>query len=243
LTREKQSVYDFLNDVKIGGQDKRWQAAFELSKILANPKLVPEDSRFVNEMISAYKSSEHDTSLLRQYLALAMGRTGKKEFVPVLIENLPNEKEENIASILYALGMIKDEKAASAIREFVNHENPRIRSIAVVSLGNIGDYGSKEILKKALNDSEPNVQWGSALALGNLKDASGKAILLKLLHRDFYKQFPEVDANEQNNLMINAIYSAGQLEEKELDIAVTQLAASDKNMNVRSAAMNYRKKN
>ena len=31
LTREQQTAYDFLEDVKIGGATKRWQAAFELS--------------------------------------------------------------------------------------------------------------------------------------------------------------------------------------------------------------------
>ena len=36
LTKEQRSVYDYLEDVKTGGSTKRWQGAFELSRILAN---------------------------------------------------------------------------------------------------------------------------------------------------------------------------------------------------------------
>ena len=38
LTNEPHSVYDYVADVKVGGATKRWQAAFELSKILADPE-------------------------------------------------------------------------------------------------------------------------------------------------------------------------------------------------------------
>ncbi len=43
LTQENRSVYDYLEDVKIGGQEKRWQGAFEISKSLSSPSLVPDD--------------------------------------------------------------------------------------------------------------------------------------------------------------------------------------------------------
>ena len=36
LTLEPKSASDLLNDVKIGSATKRWQSAFELSKILVN---------------------------------------------------------------------------------------------------------------------------------------------------------------------------------------------------------------
>ncbi len=38
LTAEPNTARDYLEDVKIGGTTKRWQGAFELSKILSNPK-------------------------------------------------------------------------------------------------------------------------------------------------------------------------------------------------------------
>ena len=43
MTSEPNSARDYLEDVKIGGTTKRWQGAFELSKLLSNPKMVPKD--------------------------------------------------------------------------------------------------------------------------------------------------------------------------------------------------------
>src|SRR5437879_1308656 len=69
LTQEKRTAYDYLNDVKVGGLTKRWQGAFELSKILSHPALTPKDGRFANELINAYKQSHYDDNRVRQYLA------------------------------------------------------------------------------------------------------------------------------------------------------------------------------
>ena len=76
LTLEPSTAHDYLEDVKIGGSTKRWQGAFELSKILANPNSIPLDDRFVNDLISTYKYSENERdNRIQIYLALAMGRT------------------------------------------------------------------------------------------------------------------------------------------------------------------------
>ena len=64
LTIEPRTAQDYLNDVKIGGTTKRWQGAFELSKILSNPKMVPREERFVNELISTFEYSEKELSLI-----------------------------------------------------------------------------------------------------------------------------------------------------------------------------------
>src|SRR5262245_45591553 len=92
LTSEKRSVYDYLEDIKTGGLNKRWQGAFELSKILSNPKHVPKEERFINEMVSAFEHAVHDDNRVRQYLALAMGRTQDARFTKPLVESLRDEK-------------------------------------------------------------------------------------------------------------------------------------------------------
>lgn len=239
LTSERQTVYDFLEDIKTGGETKRWQAAFELSKILANPDLIPDDERFTAEMIKAYQKSATDDSRVRQYLALAMGRTGKGEFFTPLSEQIGQDKDENLPAVLYALGMLKDKRAVPVLAKFVTHPDPRVRSIVVVSLGNIEDLSSKEILKNSLNDPEPNVQWGSALSLAKLRDASGRRVIEKLLDREYLAKFPEVDAQEQNHLMLAAIDAVKTLKLTEFKERLRSLADSDKNMKVRAAALEY----
>ena len=239
LTHEQQTVYDFLNDVKTGGVTKRWQAAFELSKVLANPKLIPHEERFANELMNAFVHSGDDDPRVRQYLALAMGRTGDRQYFESLTKDIANEKEENLPSILYALGMLQDKRGDTIIANYLDHPNARIRSIAVVALGNIGDASAKKFLKKTLNDPEPNVQWGSAISLAQMGDPAGKEILSQLLNRPYLSQFPEVDLYEQNYLILNTINAAAKLNDPELNQKIIELSKMDKNMNVRAAAMKF----
>jgi len=148
LTREQRSVYDYLEDVKTGGLTKRWQGAFELSRILANPELIPKEERFKDEMISAFKHAKHDDHRTRQYIALAMGRTGNADFVQPLIDGLKDEKDVNIPALIYALGMLRQKEAATIIHPYTDYSDSRIRSIAIVALGNIAEPLSKNIIKK-----------------------------------------------------------------------------------------------
>ena len=236
LTRENRSAYDYLEDVKVGGHPKRWQGAFELSNLLSNPKLVPTEERFSNELINAFKAAKNDDNRVRQYLALAMGRTGKKEFVEPLISELQEAKDENVPAMLYALGMIGDKAAVASIKKFLNHSDARVRSIAVVSLGQIGDPDSLEILKPLLKDSEPNVQWGAAISLGKMGDASGKSVIADLLDRNYLAKFPEVDPQEQTQLVLSAIEVASLLNSSDLNEIVKKLSTDDPNANVRTLA-------
>jgi len=239
LTQEKRTAYDYLEDVKLGGLTKRWQAAFELSKILANSDLLPSDERFSNELISAFKHSRHDDDRVRQYLALAMGRTGRPEFITPLINGLTDEKDRNLAAIIYALGMLKAKEATSVLYSYVEHSEPRVRSITVVALGNIAAEESIPVIKRALGDSEANVRWGAALSLATMDDGSGKAILLNLMDRDYFMNFPEVDQREQNHLIIAAIEASARLNDSDLNNKIKQLSKSEKNMQVRATAMEH----
>lgn len=237
LTEEKRSVFDYLEDVKTGGRDKRWQGAFELSKILSNPESVPQNERFINELIHAFEEGKHDDNRVRQYLALAMGRTKNSAFSRVLTDGLNGEKEENIPALLYAIGMLGVKENSAVLFPYVDHNEPRVRSIAVVALGNLADPASVSFLKKGLKDSEPNVQWGSAISLAKMGDGSGKDILLKLLDRQYLSQFAEVDQNEENNLLIAAIEACGLINDQDLNEKIKALSMNDQNMKVRAAAM------
>jgi HEAT repeat protein len=239
LTREKRDAADYLADVKTGGITKRWQSAFELSRILSNPRTTPTDENFSIELIKAFKDAGQDDPRVQQYLALAMGRTGNPAYLSALAELLPQSKDENLAAIIYAIGMLKQKDSAEKLFPYITHRDARIRSIAVVALGNLNDSSAAPLLKKALNDSEPNVQWGAAVSLAKLADSSGKEILSKLLNRSYLAGFSEVDSDEQNNLLISAIGAAENLTEDSLTEQIREIAQTDKNMNVRSAAMKY----
>ncbi len=235
LTREQQTVYDLLEDVKTGGTTKRWQAAFELSRILTNPKLIPLEPRFISELINVFKHSREDDHRVQQYLALAMGRTGNSKFLTALAEELQDTKEENLYTFIYALGMLKDNRAAQLLYPYLSHPNARIRSISVASLGNLDDPQAVTQLSKVLNDPEPNVQWGAAISLAKMGDASGIEILSQLLNPHYLVNFPEVDSEERVYLLLSAIEAGSYLNDPNLNEKMESLAQSEKNMKVRSA--------
>lgn len=237
LTREQTTPFGLLENVKTGGLTKRWQAAFELSKVVLNPKTISDRKRFSAELIAAFKNSVHDDDRVRQYLALTMGRMGDADFFEPLTADIANEKEENLYAIIYALGLLKDPRAIPILSKHLDHPQARMRSATTVALGNIADQRAIPLLKKALNDPEANVQWGAAVSLALLKDASGKGSLKELLSRAYLEKFPEIDPQEQTNLLLMAIQAAKNLNDNELNQQLAVLAKTDTNMKVRAAAM------
>lgn len=237
LTREQLTAADYLEQVKTGGLPKRWQAAFELSKILANPKLIPQDEHFNRELETAFSAAGQDDPRVQQYLSLAMARTGNPRFFSLIVSALQKSNPKNQYALIYSLGMLRDPRAVPVIVPYLENTDARVRSISVVALGNIGHDSVRPALRKMLKDPEPNVQWGAAISLAKLKDASGRDILENLLDRAYLTQYKEVDPGEQTQLVLQAINASAGLNDQKLKAKLKELSQKDENMIVRSAAL------
>ena len=239
LTIEPRTAQDYLHDVKIGGNTKRWQGAFELSKILANPKMVPREERFVNDLISTFEYSEKERDdRIRIYLALAMGRTKDWRYATILEKTLNDKNEEIIAAVIYSLGLINSPTSLEQLLLMFEHESARVRHQVVVALGNYDEDQVQIVLKQALHDPEPNVRWDAAIALAKQKDDSGRRILLDLMDRKYLDSFPNIDAVEQNQAILAAIRASRNVLNDEMRQVLTDLMNNDLNMKVRQAARN-----
>jgi len=239
LTIEPRTAQDYLHDVKIGGNTKRWQGAFELSKILANPGMVPREERFVNDLISTFEYSEKERDdRIRIYLALAMGRTKDLRYATILEKTLNDENEEILAAVIYSLGFINSPTSLEQLLLMFEHESARVRHQVVVALGNYDGDQVQIVLKQALHDPEPNVRWDAAIALAKQKDDSGRTILLDLMDRKYLDSFPNIDAVEQNQAILAAIRSSRDILDDELRQVLLDLMENDLNMKVRQAARN-----
>lgn len=242
LTREQLTAYDYLEQVKVGGLTKRWQAAFELSKILANPKLIPSEKRFSDELSSAFENAKSDDARVRQYLALAMAKTANPEFLTPLVNGLSTAKDDTQRTLIYALGMLRDKRAIPTLLQYLDNTDGRVRSMTVVALGTIGDSSITPALRKMLQDDEPNVQWGAAISLASFGDGSGKNILKELLNRNYLSQYKEVDPQEQTQIVLQAITASSKLNDPELNEKIRELTTTDPSMNVRSEGFAVLKK-
>tara|TARA_B100001996_G_C18671785_1_gene597007 strand:- start:5268 stop:6125 length:858 start_codon:yes stop_codon:yes gene_type:complete len=237
MTSEPNSAKDYLEDVKIGGTTKRWQGAFELSKLLSNPKMVPKDEMFVNEMISTFKYSSNDRDArIQQYLAIAMGATKDERYTKTLIDAINGSDRGVIQACAFALGNIGVIDAIEPLKELLDYSEPQIRLHAVIALGKIGGPSIVPYLKKMLSDPEPNVRWDASIALAKQKDSSGRSILLDLLDRKYLNSFPNIDEKEKVQVILVTISVSHFIQNQELKIVLENIKENDENLKIREAA-------
>src|SRR5256714_8960776 len=86
IASEGKGPRQYLEEVRTGSANRRWQAAFELTKVLQagrDPAL--KDARFLEEAVRTFQESGADDPRVRRYLALALGRLGDARAVPELL--------------------------------------------------------------------------------------------------------------------------------------------------------------
>ena len=238
LTYETNSPYEYLTNVQIGSATKRWQSAYELSKLLSNPELVPLDSGFKNKMITVYKKSIHDDPMVRMYLALAMGRTGEQEFGPTLIEGLKDEDEGSRIAAIKALGILRYVPSVDKVKKFIQGSRSNEEKLAAaITLGSLGDTSVISELQNLLEDEEPNIRWDAAIALAKLGDISGNPIINNLLDRSYLNNFSEVDEEEKVQAILVAIQVSSQYPSDNFVANLLKLATFDNNMKIRDIAI------
>ena len=237
MTNEPNSARDYLEDVKIGGTTKRWQGAFELSKLLSNPKMIPKDKMFVNEMISTFEYSSNDRDKrIRQYLAIAMGATKDERYSSTLINAIESTDIGVVQACAFALGNIGDTKAIEPLKKILSDSDPQVRLHGVIALGKIGGQSSIDPLRKMLTDIEPNIRWDAAIGLAKQKDSSGRSILLDLLDRKYLNSFPNVDEKEKVQVILVTISVSHFVQNQELKLKLERLMNEDLNLKIREAA-------
>ena len=238
LTYESSSPVDYLTDVQYGAASKRWQAAYELSKLLANPDLIPLDDAFHKRMIAVYKHSIHDDPSVRMYIALAMGRTENSIYGKPLIEGLMDQDKGSRVAAIKALGSLAYTSSINQLVNFTGLNNSvEERLSATISLGNMNDQSVIPTLQNLINDEEPNIRWDAAIALAKLDDSSGSEVIKNLLDRKYYDQFKEVDAEEEAQAILIAIQASNKIPSEKFVTNLLKLATLDHNMKIRDIAI------
>ena len=238
ITYETNDAAELLNQVKIGSATKRWQSAYELSKVLNNPETIPEDITFKNQMISAYNHSVHDDPLVRAYLAIAMGSTKDNYYASELIKGLQDESRESRLAAIQAVGMVKANSSVDNLISILNTSDYQDeRLAATMSLGFIGNPKSASILIDLLDDNEPNIRWDAAIALAKMGNKSCIPVLRNLMEREYLETFPELDQNEVNKVMMTAIQASTIIKDAVFEEKLLDLAKSDNNLTIRDAAI------
>lgn len=236
MISEEKSSLDYLHAIKTGSANRRWQAAFELAKLLNHQ---PEKTRTEGlgpEMVDVFETAREDDPRVRRYLALALGHLGDAEAVPALLEALRDDDSETRIFSIWALGAIGDRRAVEPLMELVRHDDPGIRKMAAYSLGALKANEAKPALRAALDDPKVDVAWNAAIALAQLGDSSGRDRILQMLDRDFLETVEEMTEDQRTETMVTAMSGALLLGGEDLQRRLEEISERDPDLKVRQSA-------
>ncbi|HTR01896.1 MAG TPA: HEAT repeat domain-containing protein, partial [Thermoanaerobaculia bacterium] len=186
MTFERRGPRDYLQEVRGGTANRRWQAAFELSRSLGN--LSPEDrAELCTETLRVYETLSNkrpDDLLVRRYLVLVLGRLGEPAAVPALLQAARADDPDTRLYAIWALGKIGGPAGFDTVLEASQNEDAGQRKMAAYVLGSLGDKRAIPRLQVLADDRVADVRWNAAIALGQLGDRSGLAVLHAMLDRD-----------------------------------------------------------
>ena len=236
LTQESRSASDYLDEVRSGSRARRYQAAFELSKMLDYDPEAAREPGFAAELGRVFVESRDQEPEMRRYLALALGRVGLPATVEALLTGLDDPDPQTRIYTVWALGAVGDSRAVAPIAVLLQDADPGVRKIAAHALGSLGDPGAIPGLTTALDDSEVDVQWNAALSLGQLGDPAGLPILHRMLDRDYLGRLEGVTPEQTEQAMVNAIRVLAMLEDGTARDRLQELSDHDSSLDVRSVA-------
>jgi HEAT repeat protein len=244
LTNDK-TPQEYLSEVRNGGSDRRWPAAYELSRLMADPK-VRADRTLAPALVKAFEAAKDDDPRVRQYLALAIGRLDPPlppDAVTGLTKALDATDGESRVSAIWALGSSGDASVVPTLQPLMSSPDKGIRKMVVYALGALPGDAQLTTLRTALEDSEPDVRWNAAVALARKGNHDGAAVLRQMMDRQYVEQQVKRDVRQDEDrdpiadVMISGLRAAATLKDASLKPSVTTLSQQDRSSKVRQAAL------
>jgi HEAT repeat protein len=245
LLTDDRKAQDYLSEVRNGGSDRRWPAAYELSRRMADPK-VRADRTLGPELVKAFVAAKDDDPRVRQYLALAIGRLDPPlpaEAVNELTKTLDSPDGETRVDAIWALGSSGDPAVVSTLQPLYESPDKGVRKMVVYALGALPGDAQLATLRVALDDSEPDVQWNAAMALARKGHHEGVTVIQRMLNRQYVEQTVKRDVRQDEDrdpiadVMISGLRAAATLKDEAFKGPVTALSQQDRSMKVRQAAL------
>ena len=244
LTTERTPV-ELLSDVRSGGRERRWPAAYELSRMLSDPDTEERNPRLGAAILQAFVDSERDDPRVRRYLALALGRLAAPppDAVAELAAALDDPDTETRISVIWSLASLGDESTVDDIESMYRSDDAGVRKMAVYALGALTGAGDHATLRNALDDPAADVQWNAAVALARHGRSDGMAVIRRMLDRAYVAGMVTRRANVEaamdpvSEVIVSGLQAAASLRATELRQSIEALSETDENLRVREVAM------
>lgn len=246
LLADSRSPQEYLREVQSGGSNRRWPAAYELSRQMADPK-VRADKTLAPALVKAFQEAKDDTQV-RRYLALAIGRLDPPlpaDAIAGLTHALEDPDGETRISVIWALGSSGDAAVVPRLIPLYTAQDADagIRKMVVYALGALPGDAQIDTLRTALQDTTHDVRWNAAVALARKGHHDGVGVLKQMLDRQYVEQMVKrevrLDADQDPiaDVMISGLRAAATLKDESLKESITALSHGDRSLKVRDAAI------
>jgi HEAT repeat protein len=246
LLADDRSPQEYLSEIRNGGSDRRWPAAYELSRLMADPK-VRSDRALGPALVKAFRESTGDPQV-RRYLALAIGRLEPPlpaDAVADLTQALDDPDGETRITVIWALGSSGDEAVVPRLLTLYQAQDADagIRKMLVYALGALPGDRQIDTLRTALQDSTADVRWNAAVALARHGRSEGVAVLQQMLDRAYVERAVKREVRQDEDqdpiadVMISGIRAGAAIKDASLKPAIETLSQQDRSMKVRQAAI------
>lgn len=245
LLATERTPAELLADVRSGGRERRWPAAYELSRVLSDPGAEQRNPELGAAVVQAFADSAGDDPRVRRYLALAIGRLASPppEAVDELTAALGDPDTETRISVIWALAALGDESTADDVEAAYRSDDAGVRKMAVYALGALTGGGDHATLRNALDDPAADVQWNAAVALARHGRGDGMAVIRRMLDREYVTRMVTRRGSARDALdpvsevIVSGLQAAASLRAAELRQPVAALIEEDENLRVRELAM------
>lgn len=224
----------YLQELRGDSTTRRWQAAFELSRMLNSGEKVQFNQDLRDQLVGAYAEAGKDDPKIREYLSLVLGALKEKSAVSILgATSASGNSQEIRVNSLWALGNIEDPAGGPAALTALSDPDSGVQLMAVGALSAMRYKPAAQALRGALDSNDADLQFNSAVALARMGDKAGVPVLLKDMERRA-EGGPSDIARQQK---LAAIEAAKELADPRLLAAVKDLSKNDEDMQVRDAAI------
>jgi len=245
LLSDERSPSDYLTEIRNGGSDRRWPAAYELSRLMSNPK-VRQDKTLAAGLVKAFQESKGDPDV-RRYLALAIGRLDPplpSDALAGLTQALDDSDSQTRISVIWALGSSGDEAVVPRLIPLYQAQDadPGVRKMVVYALGALPGDTQVATLRAALEDETADVRWNAAVALARHGRSEGASVLHQMLDRAYVERTVKREVRQDSDqdpiadVMISGIRAGAALKDASLKSSIEALSQQDRSMKVRQAA-------
>ena len=229
------SAEQYLEELKSDSTSRRWQAAYELSRMLNQGEKINFDETLRAELVKTFADSKTDDPRVREYLALVFGRLKEKSAIAVLSDAVHDESNDVKIYSLWALGNIEDPAGGPAALSALSDPEAEVRHMAAGALGSMHYAPAKEALEGNLGASDQALRYDSAVALARLQDEKAVPVLLEMMTLKA-SGVPEKDQIIQSSKLA-AIEASRELANGDLKAQIVSLSKNDPDLKVRGAAL------